>query len=61
MRKLHLAQGDIDTEFGIVSIDPAELVYAVLVDDRVGSKIPRSGKISGPFANPLVATFGLDE
>ena len=48
----------IDPEFGVVSIDPDQNLYTVLVDEQAAAEAtPRPG-LEGPFSNPLIEPFG---
>jgi hypothetical protein len=56
-QKLRIEPADLDPDFGVVPVAPAEGLYAVLV---AGTASPETdGFITdGPFANPPIATFG---
>lgn len=55
-QKLRVEPADLDPDFGLVPVAPAEGVYAVLVQ---GSASPAAADddTDGPFANPSIATF----
>lgn len=58
-RKLELDEGELDTEFGVVEIDPDGRRYAVLVDERAATRVTgTSDDVQGPFANPPIEPFG---
>ena len=59
-QKLRIGPADLDPEFGVVPVAPAEGLYAVLV---VGTASPATdgATTDGPFANPPIATFGPPE
>ena len=54
-----LSDEDIDDSFGVVSIDPAASLYAILVNESVAEKVASSEPdVSGPFSNPKIEAFG---
>jgi hypothetical protein len=56
-KRLHLADDQIDADFGVVSIDPQAHLYAILVEE--GTTPPGdAGAVSGPYSNPRIETFG---
>ena len=59
-QKLRVEPADLDPEFGVVPVAPAEGLYAVLV---VGTAPPETdgATTDGPFANPPITTFGPPE
>jgi hypothetical protein len=62
-KRLGLAEDEVDPEFGLVPLDPAEGVYAVLVPAEAGNRVMASaageaGEVGGPYANPPIEPFG---
>lgn len=57
-RKLNLSADDVDTEFGVIKIDPQKNLYAVLVDERAADKAAGQLGVQGPFSNPKIQPFG---
>jgi hypothetical protein len=57
-RKLKLNEDEIDPNFGVVSINPAENLYAILVEEAASAKLQGSEGIKGPFSNPKIEPFG---
>lgn len=54
--RLGVSVGDLDTEYGMVRLDPAKALYAVRVRaDRLAQE-SRPG-IEGPFADPPIEPF----
>ena len=53
-QKLRVELADLDPDFGLVPVAPAEGVYAVLVQ---GSASPVADDTDGPFANPSITAF----
>jgi hypothetical protein len=58
-----LTADEIDTDFGVVEIDPEDHLYTVLVEQSAAGKLVPSGDwdVSGPFSNPRIAPFGPPE
>ena len=57
--ELGVSVTDVDDQFGVVPINPAEGLYAVQVREssvRVGHKA--RGDYRGPYSNPRIAPFG---
>jgi len=55
-RSLGVGIGDLDIEFGVVTINPDKQLYSVRVD---GSKLPEAGDAgSGPFSDPPIEPMG---
>ena len=60
-RRLHLSDGDIDEDYGLVEIDPAGQLYALMIDDAAAARLEGTKTLEGPFANPRIETFGPPE
>ncbi|MFF7438830.1 hypothetical protein [Streptomyces sp. NPDC008122] len=59
--KLGLSAEEIDQEYGLVSLDPSQDLYALLVTESAAARIRahgQPGEYSGPFANPKIEPFG---
>lgn len=59
--KLGVSLEDLDSQFGVVPIDPEKGTYAVQVrSDKAPapSTEPESGEYHGPWSNPKIAPFG---
>lgn len=51
---------DLDEDFGVVEIDPQDNLYSILVEEN--AVVPKEeGDIKGPFSNPRIEPFGLEE
>jgi hypothetical protein len=66
-RLFNLNLDEIDTQFGVIAIDPAEGVYTVLVAATASERVkavlatrPRD-PVEGLFANPKIEPFGLPQ
>jgi hypothetical protein len=58
-RKLKLKDEEIDRDFGVVSIDPDNELYAVMVEETVGGEAAEQEEdVSGPFSDPAIEAFG---
>lgn len=63
-RRLGLADSEVDEDFGLVLLDPAEGMYAVVVSADAGSRAAAAGgagEAGGPYANPPIEPFGPPE
>lgn len=63
VRQYQLSADEIDHDFGVVEIDPAERLYVILVEADVASRIHPAGgwDTEGPYSNPRIAPFDLPE
>jgi hypothetical protein len=55
-----LSDDEIDRDFGLIEVDPAEHIFTILVEEASAVKL-RSGPswtVSGPFSNPRIEPFG---
>ena len=57
---------EVDHEFGVVATAPDEHLYAILVEDSAvdrlrGESAERAKAIEGPFSNPRIEPFDLQE
>ena len=60
--KLNIAATAIDEKYGFVMIDPDTKTYAFMVDENALGKISDNKKnIKGPFSNPRIEPFNLEE
>jgi hypothetical protein len=56
--RLGIERDRIDAEFGVVSIDPEQNLYTVLVDEQVAAEAAGRPGVEGPFSNPRIEPFG---
>lgn len=60
-RSLEIAPGEIDDDFGVISVSPAENLYAVLVDPAAAGRVQGAEGVEGAFSNPKIEPFGPPE
>ena len=62
-RRYALREDEIDASFGVVEVDPADHLYAVLVEESAAAKIQpsESWTVEGPYSNPRIQPFGPPE
>lgn len=55
-----LTANEIDPQFGVVEIDPADGTYVILIEETATGKFTDSEdwKVQGPYSNPTIAPFG---
>ena len=58
LAKLQLGQHEVDPEFGVVSLNPEQHLYAILVDEKVAAKLEGREGVGGSFSNPKIEPFG---
>lgn len=63
IERYQLGPDDIDSDFGVVEIDPADHLYVILVEPDAATRIkPADGwDTAGPYSNPRIAPFGPPE
>ena len=57
-RKLHLKKEEIDSDYGVVPINPKENLFVVLVEPETAARVSNEEWVQGPFANPKIEAFG---
>ena len=57
--KMNVEVADLDAEFGVINIDPAEKLYSVMVEEDKVSKAKGDRDIEGPYSNPRIEPFDL--
>ena len=63
-QKYGLSPQDLDDQFGVIEVDPAEHVYTILVDESAAARLEpdRADRgLEGPFSNPKIEPFGPPE
>ena len=58
LRLLDLREEDVDTGYGLVSLDPGAGLYALRVADSVAGKLDRGGMAEGVYSDPRIEPFG---
>lgn len=60
--KFAIHEDEIDSEFGIVEIDPEKSLYSILVNVEVAQRLSGyDGLLKGPYSNPRIAPMDLKE
>ncbi len=56
---LGVAVADLNADFGVAAVDPAEGLYAVEIDaDKVPAQAAGGGPYRGPFSSPRIVPLG---
>jgi len=56
--RLALGEDEIDGDFGVVNIDPAQDLYAIMLDEQAAERLSGEPDVKGPYANPQIEPFG---
>ena len=56
--RFYLTKDDISENFGIVSLDPAAHLYAILVEEEAAARLEGREAVAGVYANPKIEPFG---
>ncbi len=59
--RLGLQASEIDSNFGVVTLNAAKHLYAILVDEDVANRIEGTEGVVGTYSNPRIETFGPPE
>lgn len=57
-QRLNLSATEVDSEFGVVNIDPKRNLYTILVEEEAARRVSTAPEVKGPFSNPKIETFG---
>lgn len=58
---LGVEESDLDKDFGVIAINPAQHGYAVKIDENAVASAITSDNVEGPFTNPPIGSFGPEE
>lgn len=61
LRRLRLSEAEVDTDYGLVPVDPGRRLYALRVTEEAGRRIGAEGAGSGEVgvhADPRIEPFG---
>lgn len=63
IERYQLGPDDIDADYGVVEIDPADRLYVILVEPDAAARIQptEQWETGGPYSNPRIAPFGPPE
>ncbi|MFF5248435.1 hypothetical protein ACFY3V_29505 [Streptosporangium sp. NPDC000095] len=57
MRRLELPEEDVDTDYGLVLIDPDQGLYGLRVSEVAARRVaPKAG--GGPYSDPRIEPYG---
>ncbi|WP_436757700.1 hypothetical protein [Streptosporangium sp. V21-05] len=56
MRRLELSDEDVDTDYGLVLIDPAKGLYGLRVSESAAHRVSPAG--GGPYSDPRIEPYG---
>ncbi|MCF6525090.1 hypothetical protein [Streptomyces sp. JJ36] len=57
-RHLELGAEEVDEAYGLVSVDPEQHSYALLVTAEAAARVRGLPEVRGPWANPRIEPFG---
>ena len=57
-QRLNLSADEVDSEFGVVNIDPKRNLYTILVEEEAARRVSGTPDVEGPFSNPKIEPFG---
>lgn len=65
LQKFTLQPDEVDTNFGVMKVDPEAGLYCIMADSDAiaritGSEAMSDSAVSGPFSNPRIEGFGLE-
>jgi hypothetical protein len=62
-RRYGLADDEIDTDFGVVEIDPQDHSYTILVAEKAAKKVSSTDRwtVTGTYSNPRIEPVGPPE
>ncbi|MFI5777931.1 hypothetical protein [Nocardia sp. NPDC051570] len=58
LRTLHLTESEVDTGYGLISVDPATGLFALRVSDSAATRVSMNGAGATVFADPRVEPVG---
>ncbi|WP_333771983.1 hypothetical protein [Streptomyces sp. IBSBF 3136] len=58
LHRYGLTPDQVDEAYGLVSVDPAKGLYALLVSEDAAARLTGGPGASGPYANPRIEPYG---
>jgi hypothetical protein len=58
---LGVSVDSLDKEFGIVNVDLENKIFSYQIDEAVLDKLRKDSNYNGPYSNPKIEPFGLEE
>lgn len=59
--RLDVSESQVDSDFGVVEIDPHQHLYAVRIDEEAVPHATRAQGVEGPYADPRIEPMGPPE
>ena len=56
--KYGLSSNEVDTNYGVVSVNPDEHLYTILVTEQAAHRLKGLADVVGVYSNPRIETFG---
>jgi hypothetical protein len=58
LRQFDLTPEQVDHEYGLVAVNPAEGTFALLVTEEAAARITGTSGARGPYADPRIEPYG---
>ena len=56
--KYGLSSNEVDANYGVVSVNPDEHLYTILVTEGAANRLKGLPDVAGVYSNPRIETFG---
>lgn len=57
--KMNAEVADLDAEYGVINVDPADKLYSFMIEEDKVAKAKGDHDIEGPYSNPRIEPFDL--